>query len=128
MRYHSHVFWNMRFRRILFFENLPRLLMAKPCSQFLGFMNKSIRKCVFNNRTNIVIFFQETCLLSSTVGQKRKNIVVTHPSTPYFLLPFFKTFVIHPPKINDLDTVVPPPKKKWNVHLLVESSTRLTEK
>ena len=34
--------------------------------------------------------------LSTTVRQKSKNIVVTHPSTPYFLSPFFKTFVTHP--------------------------------
>ena len=42
---------------------------------------------------------------------------------PYFLSPFFKTFVTHPPKINELDTVVTPPlsptlttPKIWNVH------------
>ena len=30
-----------------------------------------------------------------------------HPNT-YFLSPFFKTFVTHPPKINELNTVVTP--------------------
>ena len=48
------------------------------------------------------------------------------PTLPpsYFLLPFFKTFVTHPPKINELDTVVTStpvlrpwqPPKLWNVH------------
>ena len=46
--------------------------------------------------------------LSSTVGQKSLNIDVTHPSTPNFLSPLFKIFVTHPPKINELDTVVTP--------------------
>ena len=44
--------------------------------------------------------------LSSTARQKNQNIVVTHPSTPLFLSPFFKNFVTHPPKINELDTAV----------------------
>ena len=46
--------------------------------------------------------------LSSTVGRKSQNIVVTHPATPHFLLPSFKTFVTHPPKINESDNVVTP--------------------
>ena len=37
---------------------------------------------------------------------KSQNIVVTHPSPPYFLSPFFKTFVTHPLKINEFNTVV----------------------
>ena len=49
---------------------------------------------------------QELAFLLSTIGQKSQNIVVTHPSTPYLLSPFFKTFVTHPPKINELDTAV----------------------
>ena len=46
--------------------------------------------------------------LSSTVGRKSLNIVVTHPSTPLFFVAILKTFVTHPPKINELDTVVTP--------------------
>ena len=48
------------------------------------------------------------------------------PTLPpfYFLLPFFNTFVTHPPKINELDTVVTSTPvlrpwqspKLWNVH------------
>ena len=51
---------------------------------------------------------RKATFLSSTVGRKSQNIVVTHPSTPYFLSSFFKTFVTHPPKINELDSVVTP--------------------
>ena len=57
--------------------------------------------------------------LSSRVGLKSQNIVVTHPTAPYFLSPLFKTFATHPPKINEFDTVVTPTlttPKIWNVH------------
>ena len=47
---------------------------------------------------------------------KGQSIVVTHPSTLYFLLPFFKIFVTHSPKINELDTVVTATPKIWKVH------------
>ena len=56
--------------------------------------------CIKNQESGI--------FLSSTVGRKSQNIVVTHPSTPYFMSPLFKTFVTHSPKINKLDTVVTP--------------------
>ena len=38
----------------------------------------------------------------------KKSKYCCHPPfhPPYFLSPFFKIFVTHPPKINDLDTVV----------------------
>ena len=49
---------------------------------------------------------RKVAFLLSTVGQKSQNTVVSHPSTPHFLSPFFTTFVTHPPKINELDTVV----------------------
>ena len=45
---------------------------------------------------------RRVAFLLSTVGQKSQNMVVTHPATPLF-------FVTHPPKINELDTVVTTP-------------------
>ena len=55
----------------------------------------------------------------------KKSKYCCHPPfhPPIFLSPFFKTFVTHPPKINELDTVVTPtlilrplqPPKIWNV-------------
>ena len=53
---------------------------------------------------------RKVAFLSSTAGRNSLNIVVIHPSTPlFFVAPFFKTFVTHPPKINELDTVVTRP-------------------
>ena len=50
---------------------------------------------------------QESCILLSTVGQKSYKIWLSPTlPPPYFLSPFFTTFVTHPPKINELDTVV----------------------
>ena len=51
---------------------------------------------------------RKVAFLISTVGRKSQNMVVTPPPPPYFLSLFFKTFVTHPPKINELDTVVTP--------------------
>ena len=62
--------------------------------------------------------FQKSQLLLKYFLNKKSLFVVTHPSTfllsptlppPYFLSPFFKTFVTHPPKISELDTVVTTP-------------------
>ena len=64
--------------------------------------------------------------ISYLVQQDEKVKILMSPTLPppYFLSPFFKTFVTHPPKINELDTVVTPtpvlrpwqPPKIWNVH------------
>ena len=37
---------------------------------------------------------------------KSQNIVVTRPSTPLFFVAILQIFVTHPPKINELDTVL----------------------
>ena len=45
-------------------------------------------------------------VLFSGVSSIKRSKYCCHP--PYFLSPFFKTFVTHPNNINELDTVVPP--------------------
>ena len=62
------------------------------------------------NRQMCIKINREVAFLSSTEGRKSQNNDVTHPSTPppHFLSPFFKTFVTHPPQINELDAVVTP--------------------
>ena len=48
---------------------------------------------------------------------KRSKIVVTYPPPPpNFSSPIFKTFVTHPPNINELDTVVTatPVRRPWH--------------
>ena len=52
--------------------------------------------------------FQSDIFFVEPVAQKNQNIVITRPSTPYFSSQFLKTFVTHPPNINELDTVVTP--------------------
>ena len=59
------------------------------------------------------------------LDEKVKILLSPTLSPPYVLSPFFKTFVTHPPKINELDTAVTPtpvlrpwqPPKIWNVHM-----------
>ena len=56
-------------------------------------------------------------------NEKVKILLSPTLPAPYFLSPFFNIFVTHPPKINELDTVVTPtpvlwpwqPPKIWNV-------------
>ena len=40
--------------------------------------------------------------------EKVKILLSPTPPPPYFLSPLFKTFVIHPPKLHELDTAVTP--------------------
>ena len=71
--------------------------------------------------------------ISCLVQQDEKVKILLSPTLPlhYFLSPFFKPFVTHPPKINELDTVVIPtpvlrpwqPPKIWNVHQDIIFST-----
>ena len=46
--------------------------------------------------------------LSSQQHKKVKILLSPTLPPPYFLSPFFKTFVTHPLNINELDTVVTP--------------------
>ena len=64
--------------------------------QFFLF-NEQAKACKNKQESGIFIEYRRT-----------KDIVVTHPFTPppNFLSPFFKPFITHPPKINELDTVV----------------------
>ena len=53
------------------------------------------------NRQTRVNINKNVAFLLTTVGQKIK--ILLSPTLPP---PYFKTFVTHPPKINELDTVV----------------------
>ena len=53
---------------------------------------------------------RKVAFLSSAAGQKSKNIVVTHPSSPYFLSTFLSTFLSPTlPKLMILILLSPPP-------------------
>ena len=78
-----------------------------------------------NRQTRVKNIFRKVAFLLNTVGQKSKY--GCHPPfhpPPHFLSPFFTNFVSHPPKINELDTVVTitpvlrpwHPLKIWNMH------------
>ena len=84
---------------------------------FTNTNGKVCPKCSFFNLMNRQTRVKrKVAFLSSTVGLKSQNIVVTHPSTLLFV-------VAHPPKINELNTVVtatsdldtPPQKKKTRI-------------
>ena len=68
--------------------------------------------------------FFKVAFFVESVAQKVTILLSPTLPPPYFSSPFFKTFVTHPPNINELDTVVTPtpvlrpwyPLKIWNVH------------
>ena len=92
--------------------------------------------------------FWRGTFFSSQWHKKVKILLSPTLPPPYFLSPFFKTFVTHPNNINELDTVVTPtlvlrpwhPLKIWKVHLhdssglpyikdrLLSSATRTLER
>ena len=80
--------WNMSFRRTLSFPKGIASAESIQAKQPVSWIHEWIGVLV--NRTNTVSFFKKkTHLLSSTVGQKSKNIVVTHPPTPLFFVDIF---------------------------------------
>ena len=76
-------------------------------------------------------------------GQKVKILLSPTLPPPYFLSPFFKTFVTHPPKINELNThicrikglgrcgVAPPPiifeRLKLSLQIIYRRKENLSE-
>ena len=60
-------------------------------------------------KTNVYRNKQESDLFYLVqLDEKVKILLSSTLPPPYFLSPFFKTFVTHPPKINELDNVVTP--------------------
>ena len=85
----------------------------------------------FNEQANVYKNKQESDIFYLVQKDEKVKILLSPTlPPPYFMSPFFKNFVTHPPKINELDTVVTPtlvlrplqPPKIWNVQLSYSNS------